>query len=258
MPHNCHMENFKARLKSRQKLIGPVVSLASPEVAEVFALLGFDYIWIDMEHAPLEFSQVQGMIQAVAGRSACLVRVPDNGETWIKKALDMGADGVIVPQVRDAEAARRAVEYSHYPPQGRRGAGVARAQGYGLGLREYLESANENISLVLQIEDREGAENIPSIARVPGVDAIVIGPLDLSTSLGVPGQLTHPLVLENITSILRHCQSADMCAGIFTVDAENAKIRLEQGFTMIVMGIDLLYLWGSARQALTAVRSSIT
>src|SRR5262245_56033198 len=128
------MTEFRARIRRRDVLIAPLLTLPAPEVAELFALVGFDWLWIDLEHTPLSLGQAQQMIQSTAGRAGTVVRVPWNDPVHVKRALDLGCDGVIVPQVRKADEARQAVAAAKYPPEGVRSVGIARAQQYGMTL----------------------------------------------------------------------------------------------------------------------------
>ena len=248
------MKNFKTRLKNGEPLIGSLITLASTDVAEIMALVGFDYLWIETEHAPTDFHQAQMLIQAVGGRCPCLVRIPENKEVWIKKALDIGCQGIVVPQVKSAAAARQAVEWSLYPPAGKRSVGISRAHNYGLAFQDYVSTVNETLTIVLQVEHIEGVQNIKSIVRVPGIDAILVGPFDLSGSLGLLGQITHPQVQEAIDEIKEHCEAANLPAGIFAVDAQAAKSAMAKGFNLIALSMDSFYLWQSAKAALDDVR----
>jgi 2-dehydro-3-deoxyglucarate aldolase/4-hydroxy-2-oxoheptanedioate aldolase len=249
------MENtFKTRLARRETLVGPLVAIPAPDVAETLALVGFDYLWVEMEHAPMGLAQAQMMIQAVGGRCPCLVRVPENAEAWIKRALDLGCDGIVIPQVKSAAEARQAVECCLYPPAGRRGVGIGRAHGYGLSFRDYVETANDQLAIILQVEHVEGVRNIRSIVETPGVDAILIGPFDLSGSLGLLGQIDHPEVTAAIQEIQRSCKAAGMPIGMFAVDAPSARRCIDDGVSLIAMGIDVWYLWQAAQQALNEVR----
>jgi 2-keto-3-deoxy-L-rhamnonate aldolase RhmA len=248
------LRGFKARLKNRETLVGPLVTIASTDVAEIMSLVGFDYLWIDTEHGPADSVHAQMLIQAAAGRCPCLVRIQENKEVWFKKALDTGCDGIVVPQVRSAAEAKRAIEWCLYPPAGERSVGVTRAHDYGMSFQEYVRTVNDELTIVLQVEHADGVRNIESIVDVPGIDAILIGPFDLSGSLNLLGQIAHPQVQEAIGEIRCHCERAGVPVGIFAVDAEAAIDAIEQGFTLIALGLDTMYLWTSAKAALDAVR----
>ncbi|MFC2029446.1 HpcH/HpaI aldolase/citrate lyase family protein [Chloroflexota bacterium] len=244
---------FKAHLLAGELLVGAVVSLPAPEVTELFAALGFDWLWVDMEHGPLGIRDAQALLQAAGPGCPCLVRVPVGEEVWIKKALDIGAAGIIVPQVNSAEHAQRVVSLCKYPPDGVRGVGLARAQGYGTRFQEYLASANHQLVVVIQAETADAVGNIGSIAQVPGIDAILIGPFDLSSSLGKPGALDDPEVTSAIARVRDACQGADMRLGAFAANVPAARAFIDQGFTLIAAGADIMFLSQAARETLDGV-----
>jgi 2-keto-3-deoxy-L-rhamnonate aldolase RhmA len=246
--------SLKSRLKNGDLLVGPLVTLPSPEVAEIMALVGFDYLWIETEHAPTDFVRAQMMVQAAGGRCPCLIRVPECSEVWTKKALDTGCDGIVVPQVRSAEEARAVVDWCLYPPAGKRSVGVSRAHNYGMSFQEYVATINETLTIVIQVEHIESVHRIQSIVQVPGIDAVFVGPFDLSGSLGVIGQVTHPEVVDAIETTRRHCAEAGMPMGIFALDAQAAKDAVKSGFNLIALSMDAIFMWQSAKAALDAVR----
>jgi 2-dehydro-3-deoxyglucarate aldolase/4-hydroxy-2-oxoheptanedioate aldolase len=229
------------------------VTLPAPEVAEILAGLGFDWLFIDAEHSPLEMRDAQALLQAAGPRCPGLVRVPAGEEVWIKKALDIGAAGIIVPQVHSAEQAKRVVSLCKYPPQGFRGVGVARAQGYGGRFGEYVATANEKVAVVIQAESAEAVQDIRSIAAVPGIDAVLVGPYDLSASLGKPGKLSDPDVLGAIAAVTEVCLDAGVRLGAFGADASAVRPFVDQGFTLIAAGIDTLFVSTAASQLLAAL-----
>jgi 2-dehydro-3-deoxyglucarate aldolase/4-hydroxy-2-oxoheptanedioate aldolase len=246
--------NLKTRLEGGEPLIGSLVTVPSPDVAEIMARIGFDYLWIETEHAPMGFVHAQTLIQAVGGRCPCLVRIPDKREVWVKKALDIGCDGIVVPQIRSAAEVQQIVQWSLYPPDGQRSVGVSRAHGYGMTFREYVTTVNDELVIVIQAEHVEAVEHIESIAAVPGVDAVLIGPFDLSGSLGVLGQTRHPQVLEAIERVRLGCQAAGVPLGIFASDVSMATEYIEKGFSLIALSMDVFFLWQSAQTALEEVR----
>lgn len=248
------MYGLKARLGADEPSIGSLVTVPSPDVAEVLAQVGFDYLWIDTEHAPMDLVQAQTLIQAVGGRCPCLVRVPSAAEVWIKKVLDIGCSGIIVPQVRSASEAQQIVAWCLYPPDGERSIGITRAHGYGMTFREYVGRVNEELVIVIQVEHRGAVDEIDAIAAVRGVDAVMVGPFDLSGSLGVLGDTDHPRVNEAVDRVRRSCQAAGVPVGIFAEDVGRAKQYLEEGFSLIALGMDVLFLWRSAQAALDGAR----
>jgi len=249
------MNDFRARVRRRDTLIGPLVTLGSPEVAEIFALVGFDWLWIDLEHTPLALERVQQLIQAVAGRAGCVIRVPWNDAVLIKRALDVGCDGIIVPQVRSAEEARQAVAAAKYPPAGVRSVGIARAQQYGMSLQQYVTAANERVAVILQIEHVDAVPNIGDILAVSDVDAVIIGPYDLSASMGRPGQISHPDVAAMVVNLADACNQRGVAWGAFAPDAEAAKSYIGRGATIVTVGTDTMHLWRASRAALRELRA---
>jgi 2-keto-3-deoxy-L-rhamnonate aldolase RhmA len=250
------VSKLKTRLMNREALIGSLVTMAHPDVAEALSLVGFDYLWIETEHSAMNIAQAQMMIQAVGGRCPCLVRIPANQEVWVKKALDTGCDGIIVPQIRTAEEVKDIVNWSRYPPLGRRSVGISRAHDYGMSFQDYVKRSNEELVVVIQIENTGAVENMAAIAAVPGVDAFFIGPFDLSGSLGVLGEITHPQVQEAIATTKGHCEAAGVPAGIFAVDASAARDAIADGFSLIGLSMDAVFLWQSAKAALDQARGT--
>ena len=154
------MNPFKERMKQGKPLTGSLISMGLPMVSEMISRCGFDWLWIDMEHSPLTLGEVQGLLQAISKECAAFVRVPSNDEVWIKRVLDLGADGIIVPQVKTAQEAARAVAACKYPPAGVRSMGLARANGFGMDFGEYGKSANDDVVVLLQIEHVEAVKNV--------------------------------------------------------------------------------------------------
>ncbi|MEK7438918.1 MAG: aldolase/citrate lyase family protein [Pseudomonadota bacterium] len=243
---------FAARLRAGETLLGAIIALPCAEVAEMFSRAGFDWLFIDTEHAPLDYLAAQGLLQAA--RCPCLVRVPVGEEAVIKKALDIGAAGVVVPQVNTAAEAERIVGYCKYPPRGSRGVGIVRAQGYGLDFQEYVAGANDNVIVMLQIEHIDAVRNIESIVRVAGVDALMIGPYDLSGTMGKLGQVNDPEVEQAIETVRRACAAAGMKLAIFTATAEGMKPYLAKGYTLPIAGMDLMLLSAAARSVVQALK----
>lgn len=245
---------LRKRVSSSTVLIGTIVTLESPAVAELLADAGFDWLFLDGEHAPLDSARLQAILQAVGGRCPCLIRIPSIDEVWVKQALDIGADGVIVPRIRSAEEAARVVDWCRYPPEGARSVGVGRAQGYGARFGEYMARANEEIAVVLQIEHADAIEALEDIAAVKGVDALFVGPYDLSASLGVSGDVDNARVSTAIDRVAEVCRQGGLTAGIFGIDADAVMPWAAKGFTLIAVGIDTVFLGSAAEAALKALR----
>jgi 2-dehydro-3-deoxyglucarate aldolase len=247
-------DNFRSRLKNHEKLVGTMVTLPTPSTAEILADLGFDWLFIDGEHGPLEIPDILGILQAVSHRTACIVRVPAGDEVPIKKVLDLGAHGVIAPQINTADQAADVVRFSRYTPAGGRGVGLARAHGYGFRFQEYVESANDTVSVIVQAEHAQAVENIEQIVQVEGVDAVLLGPYDLAASLGKMGQVDDPVVTDAIDHITKTCQAVGMPLGYFGVSAEAVTPYAERGYTLLVGGVDVLFLGGGAKRMHDALR----
>jgi 2-dehydro-3-deoxyglucarate aldolase/4-hydroxy-2-oxoheptanedioate aldolase len=247
---------FRPRLTAGELLVGTLVTLPAPAIAEILADLGFDWLFVDTEHGPFDALETQALLQAAGSRYPCLVRVPAGEEVWIKKALDVGATGVIVPQVNSVEEAERVVRLCKYPPEGTRGVGLARTHGYGSRFQEYVAVANQVVTVVIQIEHADALEDVGAIVSVPGIDAVLIGPYDLSASLGRMGQVDHPEVLDAIAQIRAACLAAGVRLGAFGVDAGAVQPFIEQGFSLIAVGTDALFLMQAAREALAAIESA--
>lgn len=247
--------DFAQRLRQGDTLIGTLVGLNDSDVVELLAACGYDWLFIDAEHGPFMPGDTGPLLQA-AGDCPCLVRVPDAEPVWIKKALDVGANGIIVPQVHDAEQARTMVAAAKYSPAGRRGVGLGRAHCYGRQFESYLRRANTDTVVVLQAESREAINNIDDIVAVDGVDAILIGPYDLSASLGHIGEVTHPEVKKAIDTVAQACRTAGVRLGIFGVSPEAVKPYMNSGFTLITVGVDSLFLGQAAANALEMLRDT--
>jgi 2-keto-3-deoxy-L-rhamnonate aldolase RhmA len=245
-------EPFAVRLRRGDRLIGSFLTLPALEVAEVMSAAGFDYLLIDCEHAPLDAMWAQRLQQAA--RVPGLLRVADAHESTLKRALDTGAAGVVVPMVNSAQQARAIVSFCKYPPLGSRGVGIVRAQGYGLGFQEYVAHANESTAVIVQIEHISAVENIDAILAVPGIDAAFVGPYDLSGSMGRLGQVDHIDVLAAIEGVRFACERAGMPLGIYVGSAAAAKPYLEKGFSLIAVGVDALMLGNAARQIVHALK----
>jgi 2-keto-3-deoxy-L-rhamnonate aldolase RhmA len=247
-------QSFRSSIVSGKLLIGTMVTLNSPEVAEIMTEVGFDWLFVDAEHSPLSPQELQRIMQGAGRQMPCLVRLPSAGEVPIKKALDSGAAGIIVPQVNSAQAAEDVVLMAKYAPEGSRGVGVARAHRYGLGFQAYVASANEDLAVIVQAEHIEAVRNIEEIVAVQGIDAVLVGPYDLSASLGKLGQVDDPEVRAAIDHVTNACLKAGVRLGIFGMTAAAVRPYIEDGYTLIVAGIDTVLLGRAAADLLARLR----
>ena len=207
--------NFRKRLLQGDPLTGTIVSLPCPQIAELLARSGFDWLFIDGEHGPLSVGDTQLLLQAAQPYCPCVVRVAANDEVHVKQALDTGADGIIAPLVNDADTAARVVAWAKYPPLGQRSVGIARAQGYGFAFADYVNRANMDVAVIVQVEHIDAVANIVSILDVAGIDGIFIGPYDLSASMGKPGNIHDDDVQHRIETVRQACLKRRMALGIF-------------------------------------------
>ncbi|MCA9066581.1 MAG: 2,4-dihydroxyhept-2-ene-1,7-dioic acid aldolase, partial [Planctomycetaceae bacterium] len=229
---------------------GTMVTLPTPSTAEILADAGFDWLFLDAEHGSLETPDILRIVQAVGHRIPCVVRVAECNEAAIKRVLDVGADGVIVPQVNSAQQAADVVRYSRYAPEGSRGVGLARAHRYGFGFAEYVASANDRIAVIVQAEHRTAVDNIADIVEVEGVDAVLLGPYDLSASYGKMGQIDDPEVVEGIQRVTDACQQENLPLGYFGITADAVRPWMQKGYTLMIAGVDVLFLGTAARKML--------
>lgn len=234
---------FKRALGEGRPLIGLWSVLANATVAELLGGAGYDWLLIDMEHAPNELPGVQAQLQALRGSgTAPIVRPPWNDMVWVKRVLDLGAQTLLIPYVQTAEEAAQAVSYMRYPPAGRRGvAGGTRATQWGR-VRDYYQRCERELCLLVQVESRQGLENLDTIAATPGVDGVFIGPADLSADLGHLGDPQHPEVKAAIEDAVGRIRAAGKAAGILARGEDAARRWLEAGCTFVAVGVDAVLL----------------
>lgn len=248
-------------LRSFNPLIGSWIQTGSPAAAEMLADAGFPWLGLDCEHSASDIATVESIARAIQGRDTeLLVRVTQCDPIEIRRCLDVGASGVIVPMVESADQARRAVGAAKYPPLGNRGYCFGRMNRWGLQFDDYARRANEGTIVIAMIESRAGVENIDAILSVEGLSGVFIGPYDLSGSYGIPGQLQDKVVRRAYDSVMRSCRSARVPAGQHIVHATRAKIRaaLAEGFTLICLDADSIFLTTAARNALEAAQGLIS
>ncbi len=249
--------SFRSRLKAGELLVGTLVTLPAPEAAEIFSRAGFDWLFIDMEHSTLDPRDALHLIQAAGERSACILRAPLNDEIWLKKALDTGCDGVLIPQVNSLADAQKAVRLCKYPPLGTRSVGITRAQGYGGDGGEYLRRANDDIAVIVQIEHRDAVANLEEILSVDGIDGALIGPYDLSSSYGLVGRLGAPQVKDAVERVRETCQRRGVPVGIFSATKEGAERCVEAGYRLVAVSSDVLMLVNSAAEIVKSLQKNL-
>lgn len=249
--------SLKQRLDNRELTIGSWITIGHTSVAEIMAKAGFDWLTVDMEHSAITLDIAQQLIQTIelCGISP-LVRVGYNDPNLIKRVMDAGAHGVIVPMVNTREEAERAVGSVKYPPRGFRGVGLARAQKYGADFEGY-KTWNENESIVIvQVEHIKAVENLEDILSVDDVDGFIIGPYDLSGSLGVPGQFDHPDVVEALEEVKKVSERLNALSGFHVIppDVKSFKEKVNQGYRFVAHSLDILFLGNGCRNSLSCIK----
>jgi len=247
---------LKAALSGKGATLGFIVGLPSAPVTQLLARAGPDWLWIDMEHGPLDLPTVQTMIMATQGTSvAPLVRVPVIDPVPVKQALDSGAYGVIFPMAKTADDVQRAVASTRYPPAGIRGVGPTMAAArWGMPVMEYVRRANDEVAVVILIEQVEALENLEAILAVPGIDVAFIAPFDLSASLGLPGQITHERVAAAIAHAEKTILASNVALGGLAFSPDKARELVARGYRFIMLGSEAMLLSRGAAQTLEAVR----
>lgn len=249
------MENrVKTLLKAGKPTAGAWLQLTSTFSAEIMARAGFDWLIIDLEHAPGDFMNLAAQIQAMSGTEAVpFVRAPWNDAVTIKRILDTGVMGVLVPYVNSAAEARDAVAACKYPPEGVRGVAASpRAAYFGQNSMEYLKSANEEIVIITAVETGEAVENLDEILAVKGLDGVFIGPMDLATSMGHFADASHPEVQEAIALIEKKTLAAGKFLGTVAGNWEQAKVKYEKGYQLLMLMSDSVGLAGLAGRSMAA------
>lgn len=233
--------------------VGTWASLSDPAVAEIAAGGGFDFVVVDTEHTPLGLESVADCVRGVeAAGGDAVVRVPSNDPVRIKRLLDIGADGLLVPMVDTAEEARAAVDATRYPPEGVRGVAAARAADYGRTFEEYVRSGHRDCSVVVQIESDESVDDAADIAAVDGVDALFVGPADLSASLDRFAEWTDAAFLDAIQETIEAAEAAGVPVGTLGTTPEQIQALGSLGFDYMVAGADFTHLVEGQRRALDA------
>lgn len=236
-------------------LFGTLYSLGDPQIAEIISEAGFDWVLIDMEHSALSLDAVQQTLQVMGKKLLKIVRVPGNDEIWIKRVLDTGCDGILVPMVKTAGEAERVVTASKYPVEGGRSVGVTRAHRYGPGFKDYIESANRDIKIMIQVEHIEAVRNIDTILKVKGIDSVFIGPYDLSASMGHLGRPDHAEVRKAIRLVKSKCKAAEIPYGIFGGSTESLEGEVKDGCKFLLCGIDVVIIADSFGKLVSRLHS---
>ena len=246
----------REKLQAGESTIGSFLGLGSPNVAELMAYAGFDWLVIETEHNGLDSAEIEHMLMSVSGTETIpIVRVPSDNPVFIQRALDMGALGILVPMVKSAAEARAIVSATRYPPEGTRSFGPLRASHYGQDNEDYVKRANDNLLTILILETKEAAENLKEIMSVAGLDAIFLGLWDLCFSLGLnPLEMPHPETDAVIEKALTIGKQKGVPVGIGEGTPDALRKRQAEGFTLLAYGPDYNLLAAAARAGLDAFR----
>jgi 4-hydroxy-2-oxoheptanedioate aldolase len=234
------MTFIKDRVTAGERLFGTWCNLGSSITVEMAGLAGFDWVLVDNEHGVGDYSALVHQVQAASATPAApIVRIAGNDPVVIKRVLDLGVSGVMIPYVQSADEARAAVRAMRYPPEGIRGvASLTRATGFGVGFDEYFRRANEDLLTIVQIETQAGVDAAAEIAAVDGVDVLFVGPLDLSTSLGVQKQYENPRFIEAVDTVVAAARASGKASGTLALDPAMLAPMLGRGMTFVAFGSD--------------------
>ena len=256
---------LRKALLDKELTLGTWMQIAHPAVAEILASAGFDWMCVDLEHGAIDLESTTNIFRTLKAFDCIPVaRLPLNDEIWIHRILDAGAQALIIPMVNSAEEAEYAIKHAKYPPRGVRGYGYSRANGHGINFKEYISTANTEIAVIMQIEHKNAITNLEDILQVDDVDGVFIGPLDLSGSYGLTGNLECPEMKNAIKYYLEMCKKYNKAPGMHIVNPneENINANIQLGFTFIALGLDNVFLWESAygllnKQVKISLNSSI-
>ncbi|WP_304305021.1 HpcH/HpaI aldolase/citrate lyase family protein [Pseudacidovorax intermedius] len=249
---------FRRRLAQPGAPLGTWLMSGAASTAEAMGRAGFDWLLVDLEHVPMDEKDTLAVLQAIAGTDACPVaRLAANEAVLFKRALDLGAQTVMVPFVDSPEAAARAVSYAKYPPQGVRGfAAVHRASGYGTA-RDYGQRANDSVFTIIQLETPQAVAALEEIAAVPGVDALFLGPGDLSANMGHIGNIAHPDVQAVIADVARRCRAVGKPCGIVGPTPQMVGSFVQLGYDFVAVASDMGMMMRQATAFIEAIRPSL-
>jgi len=251
---------LKEKLLEGQLTVGSWITLAHPAIAEIMAKAGFEWLVVDLEHSVITIREAEELIRIIELCGVTpLVRLSSNDPVQIKRVMDAGAHGVIVPMVNSAEEAKKAVDAVYYPPIGSRGVGLARAQKYGADFDGYKNWLKENTIVIVQIEHIKGVTNLEEILAVDGIDGFIVGPYDLSGSLNIPGEFDHPemvLALDRIKDISRRVKKP---SGFHVVqpDVDMLLKKIDEGYRFIAFSLDILLLGRACRDSIEKIKVDI-
>ena len=236
---------LKNKIKSKKTIIGSWLTIGNTSIPEIYSNVKLDFLVIDMEHSSIDYRKCKELIISCDGKNIpAIVRVGENNSLFIKKVMDFGAQGVIVPMVNNSNDASNAVNFVKYPPEGNRGVGLYRAQGYGQNFNKYKNWLKNNSIVIAQLETKEALQNLDEILNTKYLDGIMIGPYDLSGSLGVPGDFSNPIYIDAINEIETKCKQSDVALGCHVINPDYNEVnnKLDLGYKIVAFSIDFMFL----------------
>ena len=242
----------------KKATIGSWITLNNPSIAEIMADAGFDWLCVDMEHSIIDYSEAQQLIATIQSKGKkAYVRVGENNNRIIKRVLDAGADGIIVPMVNSKEDAIKAIKSTKYPPLGNRGVGLARAQNYGFGFDNYKNNIADKIKLIVQIEHIDAVNNLDDILSLDEIDGTFIGPYDLSGSMGKPGKYNDPDVKDVIKKYEITAKKYDKLMGYHVIEPDYKLVdeKIKSGYNFIAFSLDTYFLGSIIRNQLEKIKN---
>ena len=255
------MKNLRQIIRSGGNVIGSWINSGSPIIAEIMAQAGFDFLTVDVEHSAVDLPQTQQLFQAMqSGSVECApwVRVHGADYSLVKRYVDAGARGVICPLVNTVAQAEQLVSAVRYPPLGLRGVGYCRGNQYGRKVTEEFKHADEEIVVVLQVEHRDAVDALEDLVKVKGIDAVFIGPYDLTASMGIAAQFDHPDFIQAKRRVIDVCRSAGIAVGIHVVQPESSETiqRLQEGYQIVAHSLDITMVMRACDEGLRAIRGA--
>ena len=248
------LQNLRQKLKKNEPIYGLWVTLESASITEMAVALGLDWVVIDAEHGHLDWKDINSHISAaLRSDTVVLVRIAERSTILSKRALDIGADGIIIPWMEKVEEVEEAVRDCRYPPEGRRGIGGERSTVWGQCLSEHANEANENVLIVPLIESIEAIPNVANMCKIDGIDLFFFGPADFSSTAGFRGQWEGPGIAEQILQLKNTIKAAGKHCGVISTSIQNLSERRDQGFQMLALGADTGLLLRSMHQSLKEV-----
>ena len=254
---NEYTKKLKEKLRKGDVSYGSWITIGNPIIAELMANSGFEWLTIDMEHSAITLIEAQNLIRTIELLGCVpLVRVGEKNPNLIKRVMDAGAHGIIVPMVNNKQDAELAVNSVRYPPKGKRGVGLARAQDYGFGFEKYKKKLEKSSIIIVQIEHIDAVDNLKEIISVDGVDGFIVGPYDISGSLGRPGDFENPEFKKCITKIMQYSKKYNKPAGFHVIPPDEKEVKkiIKLGYKFVAISLDTLFLGTLCKNVLNKVK----